>query len=258
MNVWSRLACDVTHYNDKCYFSLIDCGPSRFAVWRRVKSEDADSICAELLQVFRERGPPVELLCDNGAVFRSLKFRQLCECWSVRLMFRCAYRPAGNGIVERNHRTIKRMAARTNGDPLDMVFWYNASPKVKMRPESVPALMLSSYQWRCPGGEPEPSPEIRNGSLTVGDLVYVKPPDVRCTSTWPVGKVSHVNSSTNVDINGVPRHVADIRPVVRPVVVDDNAEEAQDVEEEPEQDLPLAMRRPVRTRNAPERFMFDN
>ena len=115
------------------FFTFVDRGPSRFAIWRLVKREDADSVCAQVLQIFRERGLPAELLCDIGAAFRSGKFRQLCERWSVRLIFCCAYRPAGNGIVERNHRTIKRMAARTNGDPLDMVILYNVSPKDKTK-----------------------------------------------------------------------------------------------------------------------------
>ena len=35
----------------------------------------------------------------------------------------------GNGVVERNHGTIKRMAARSNNSVLDMVHWYNTTPK---------------------------------------------------------------------------------------------------------------------------------
>ncbi len=31
---WSRLAMDVTHYDDGHFLMLIDCGPSCLAVWR--------------------------------------------------------------------------------------------------------------------------------------------------------------------------------------------------------------------------------
>ncbi len=251
---WSRLACDITHYNNNHYLTVVDCGPSRFAIWRQVRLEDADSVCNQLLQVFRERGPPSELLCDNSTVFRSRKLQQLCGRWLVRLVFRCAYRPAGNGIVERNHRTIKRMAARTNGDPLDMVFWYNISPKDKTKPESVPALSLHSYQWRPPDEEPVVTPVSSNGgSLAVGDQVYVKPPDARCTSKWPVGTVSRINSSTNVEVHGVPRHVADIRLVCGE---EENSSDDTDAAADPN-DVPLALRRSPRIRKPPNRFMDD-
>ena len=74
---WSRVAVDVTHYKGNCYLSLIDCGPSRFALWRRIRDMSVESIKPELLQIFRERGPPKELLMDNGRTFRSAAVREL-------------------------------------------------------------------------------------------------------------------------------------------------------------------------------------
>ena len=126
---WSRVAADVAHYNGICYLSLVDCGPSRFMIWRRLRAEDANSIVAELEQLFWERGPPKELLMDNEAAFRSDSVQRLLKKWQVDPVFRCAYRPESNGIVERSHRTIKRMAARSNAYILDMIFWYNVTPK---------------------------------------------------------------------------------------------------------------------------------
>ena len=35
-NMWSRLAVDITHYGNQLYLTCIDCGPSRFAVWRLI------------------------------------------------------------------------------------------------------------------------------------------------------------------------------------------------------------------------------
>ncbi|KAG1688009.1 hypothetical protein GQR58_008120 [Nymphon striatum] len=34
---WRRVAVDVTHYGAKHYLSMVDCGPSRFAIWSSVK-----------------------------------------------------------------------------------------------------------------------------------------------------------------------------------------------------------------------------
>ena len=67
---WQRLAVDVTHFEREKYLTMVDCGPSRFAIWRRITSEEASVICSELQQIFRERGPPTELLLDNSATFR--------------------------------------------------------------------------------------------------------------------------------------------------------------------------------------------
>ena len=146
---WQRVAADVTHYSNRLYLTMIDCGPSRFAVWRRIPNEEVATLVREVEQLFRERGPPAEFLVDDGASFRSARFQQLLSRWKVRLLFRCAYRPSRNGIVERNHRTVKRMAARVGGDPLDMVFHYNTTPKEACSEESVPAVAVFTYRWRC-------------------------------------------------------------------------------------------------------------
>ena len=38
--------------------TMIDCGPSRFAIWKSIASETVEEISAALLSVFRDRGPP--------------------------------------------------------------------------------------------------------------------------------------------------------------------------------------------------------
>ena len=119
---WQRVAADVTHFGRERYLTLVDCGPSRFAIWRRIRSEEVSIVSAIFEEIFRERGPPEELLLDNSSTFRSRQLAQVCETWNVRRVFRCALRPAGNGIIERHHRTIKRQAARSGKNPLDIVF----------------------------------------------------------------------------------------------------------------------------------------
>ena len=100
---WKRLALDVTHYGRSCYLSVIDCGPSRFTIWRKIRSENAADISSNLYGIFLERGPPDELLMDNSTAFCSKQVADLCREWNVNRQYRAAYRPSGNGIVERVH-----------------------------------------------------------------------------------------------------------------------------------------------------------
>ena len=126
--VWRRLAVDITHLNGVPYLTIIDCGPSRFAIWAKLKNETANSVCMHLERIFSEHGPPSELFSDNGHCFRSTQVGEMLKKWNVLQVFSCAYRPSGNGIIERNHRTIKRMASRSGNSVQDMVFWYNNTP----------------------------------------------------------------------------------------------------------------------------------
>ena len=64
------------------------------------------------------------------------------------MRFRCAYVPAGNGIVERSHRTIKRIAARTRCSVMEAVYWYNVTPKNDASASTAPANLIYSYTAR--------------------------------------------------------------------------------------------------------------
>lgn len=249
---WARLSADVTHYNGSNFLTVVDNGPSRFAIWRRIKKEDALSIVVEMEQIFRERGPPQELLMDNGTAFRSAAMRNLLNKWNVTAVFRCAYRPAGNGVVERNHRTIKRMAARSNADPLDMVYWLNNTPKEGVKVETVPARQIYTYDQL----RPREAVVDRDNStgMHVGDEVFVKPPLCKCTTFWPVGTVTGVQSPVKIEVDGIPRHIADVR-VVPPNDQDETVmPEEQPPDEQagakPEPDLPVE----PRIRKHPQRF----
>ena len=219
---WKRLACDVTHYQHDKFLTIIDCGPSRFAIWRRIPNESGDIISRELVNIFRERGPPVELLLDNSLAFRSEAVKQVCDFFGVCIRFRCAYRPSGNGIIERNHRTIKRTASRSEIDPLSAVFWYNILPRLPGNPNSAPSTLLE-YRWRLPiKRETSSDREGLDNIFAVGDTVFVKPPVPSCTTEWRKGQITNVNSSTNVDVDGIPRHIADLRrtPLERDTATD--------------------------------------
>ena len=69
---WYRLATDITHYNSNSYLTIIDCDPSRYAIWRKLRNETS-AVMGQLEQIFGERGALVELLSDNGPCFRALQ-----------------------------------------------------------------------------------------------------------------------------------------------------------------------------------------
>lgn len=207
---WYRLAIDVTHYLSAKYLTFVDCGPSRFCIWRTILSETEEQVYKVLLETFSERGPPTELLMSNSCTFRSGKIQQLCDKWSVTRLFRCVYRPKENGIVERNHRTIKRIAARSRGSIREMVYWYNLTPKEGLNGDSSPSSQLFNYKWRCKR-QPILKEEYEGTEFSKGDTVYVKPTNPKCTARWQQGHVSGQLSENKVDVDGRLRHVADIR-----------------------------------------------
>lgn len=206
---WTRIAIDTTHYNENIFLTCVDCGPSRFAIWRKIVKENSADVVKELQQICLERGPPQEILLDNATIFRSDEFKRFAELWKIELVYRCAHRPAGNGIVERNHRTVKRMAARSNRSVLEMVRYYNLTP-AKNQSKS-PSEQIFEYNWRYPiKFEVKKDFHVEN-PYKVGDQVFVKPSNANCSMKWNSGVVSKVLSDHSVEINGFPRHVADVR-----------------------------------------------
>ena len=201
---------DVTHLGGRHYLTLINCGPSRFAIWRPLSCQDAASIVRQLETVFL----PVELLTDNTTTFSGETFSRFAERWGVRMRFRCAYVPAGNGIVERSHRTIKRIAARTRCSVMEAVYWYNVTPKDDVSASTAPANIIYSYTARIRGVDVTSPPEdAGSSSYKVGDSVCVKIPHGRCTTQFGKGTIMGVYSPHSVLVDGTPRHVKDVHPV---------------------------------------------
>ena len=211
---WRRVGMDVTHLGGRHYLTLIDCGPSRFAIWRLLSCQDAASIVRQLETVFYERGAPVELLTDNAMTFSRETFSRFAEPWGVWMRFRCAYVPAGNGIVERSHRTIKHIAARTRCSVMEAVYWYNVTPKDDASASTAPANIIYSYTAHIRGVDVTLPPEDAGpSSYKVGDSVWVKIPHGRCTTQFGKGTITGVYSPHSVLVDGTPRHVKDVRPV---------------------------------------------
>ena len=171
----------------------------------------------QLDALFADRGPPAELLMDNSTVFRSRLFAQFTARWGITMRYRCAYVPSGNGIVERNHRTVKVIAARKGCAISEAVDIYNATPRDIADPESKPACILNGYKQTdmmvLSQMVPDQADTVES-RYEVGECVWVRPPQVRCDMQYEQGVVTNVISEQAVEVDGVPRHIRELRPRV--------------------------------------------
>ena len=214
--VWHRVGVDVTHVQGGHYLSMVDCGPSRFVIWRRLTRQDAQSMIQQLEQVFWERGAPEELLVDNYPAFRASAFSEFAKRWSIRIVFRCAHVPSGNGITERCHRTVKTIVARTGCSVMEAAYIYNVTPKDDVHAGSTPANMMYRYEVRVRGIDRDSDkivPGVVSCRFSIGDRVWVRDPSRRCDVRSTLGTVTQVLSAQAVEVDGMPRHVRDLRHV---------------------------------------------
>ena len=218
---WQRIAIDVTHYHGQSYLSIIDCGPSRFCVWRQLRRPGAAEVVSHLEQLFLERGAPEEILADNDTMFRGRQVAALVARWRVALRFRAVHEPGGNGVIERCHRTIKVIAARRQCSVTEAVHIYNVTPRDGETADSAPASGVYRYAVRdcvrpaLPDTaeiEQSPPPVSDGARFRAGDPVWVRRRGTRCTETSHQGTVTRVVSGQVVEVNGVPWHVRNVRP----------------------------------------------
>ena len=118
-----------------------------------------------------------------------------------------------NCRAESSHN--KENGAKAGGDPLDMVFFYNATPKEGTNEDTLPSQSIYRYRWKVPGiSAPAAKQENKPvSSWVAGEKVFLKPPRMRCTTPWPIGIVTGVQSEQRLEVNGIPRHVSDVRRV---------------------------------------------
>ena len=234
-NNWERLAVDFTHYEGQIYLTVLDCC-SGFCIWRVVGSQRAGTAITELQNIFVEWGPPTEVLSDH-VPFASKEFQDFLSEWRVKWVTR----PEGNP-VERNHRSVKRLAARTGKLPSQMAFWFN---RTSSEPSGLSPFDKLNLGWesRMPlrnvsdAEDSENEEDIEINRFSVGNSVYVKPNhQVSCTTRWrgpfEITKVFD-NKSVEVNGDGIRRHVSHLR-LASPVAHFD--EDDQDHEMVPDND----------------------
>lgn len=175
--------------------------------------QDSASVVRILSSIFFERGALEEILTDNDADFCNQQVRQLLDEWGIRLWLRCAHVPSGNGIAERIHRSIKRIAARKQCTITEATYWYNVTPKDGKLPTTAPANAIYTYRVRLKGIDTAlPVNQKRHAKYEVGDPVCVRPPGNRFTTKFKRGRISGVISQQSVLVDRTPCHVRNLRP----------------------------------------------
>ncbi|XP_067933713.1 uncharacterized protein [Watersipora subatra] len=129
-----------------------------------------------------ECGPPKQFPSDNDPCFTSARMKEFLQKWSVEQILSCAYKPTGNGIIERHHRTIKRAVMRTGKGPEEMAYWCNNSPNFN---GIVPVEELYSYRSDLPGAtksteipQKPKSIQIDGTNRHVSDLISAHQDDI--------------------------------------------------------------------------------
>lgn len=91
------------------------------------------------------------------------------------------------------------------------MFYYNLAASGAAEHLKSPSSTLFNYEWRHPRASGKSLESLGCAKVREGDLVLVRPADNRCTSRWLPGKVTGVISGNNVKVDGVSRHILDVR-----------------------------------------------
>ena len=252
--IWFRLSTDITHIGRESYLTVID-NSSRFCIWRKLPNETSKAVSFQLQQIFSEMGPPEYLLSDNGTVFRSKEIQELMLKWGIIHQKSCAYRPQGNGMIERNHRTIKTINARSGNDVTECAFWYNvtngrrkASPYelVYHAKAKLPYIREHRENHCVEDSTDDEKQELENAAeknpFVVGDYVFLRSSG-RCNDQWTgPHRVTNVNNEVSLEINddGVSRHVSHVRRVpTAKVTTENNSMESDTSSENEDEEIPM-------------------
>ena len=150
---------------------MIDCGPGRLAIWSVLHVESASAVAEELEKVMLECGPVMEVIMNNGTVFCSEIFQMMLKKWKIKSYYRAAYRPGGNGIVGRHHRTVKAIAERGGISPEEATFGYNMAPNVRQRDDAMLHRSVFNYEWRHPSDTAQEIDEQGPARIQIGEEV---------------------------------------------------------------------------------------
>ena len=195
--------------------SELSASATRFAIWRPFVRQDSSSVIHELESIFYKRGPPEEILSNNDTAFCSMEFRRFVDEWGIRLRHRCVYVPSGNSRAERCHWSVKRITTRKACTITEAVYRYNTTPKDAVTAASAPANAIHWYWVRIKGIDvPLPDWQETRGPYELGDTVWVKPPNSRCTTSFRRGQITGIVSEQAVLVDGTPCHVRDIQPAI--------------------------------------------
>lgn len=175
----------------------------RFTKWPEaipIPDMTAPTIASELTRNWITRfGIPLRITSDQGRQFESEVFHELTNLLGIQHLRTTGYHPQANGIVERQHRTLKA-AIMAKGDDN----WPQKLPLIllalratyKQELEATPAEAVYGQPLRLPGDIFTISPDAPKSDFvatlkrTMNDLIAP-------TITWNTNRLSHVDRRLN-------------------------------------------------------------
>jgi hypothetical protein len=91
---------------------------------------DSETIVDKLMQFIYRYGIPQKVLTDQGSIFMSGLFDQLCSTFGVKHIDTTPYRPQANGMNERSHATLHRLFALLQREALHKTQWPKLCPLI--------------------------------------------------------------------------------------------------------------------------------
>lgn len=148
---------------------------------------------------------------NNDTAFCSRELKIFAQEWGISLQFHCAYTPAGNGIAERCHCSVKQIAARMHCSILEAVYQHNVISKDDHSHLTAPANAIYQYEVRVKGIDAVATPSVPGHSLyQVRNHVWLKTLQNWCTTKFSRGQVTKLISLQTCIVNGMPHHMKDV------------------------------------------------
>ena len=86
---------------------------SRWAEALPIRNQEAVTVAETLMvNVFSRFGMSRQILTDQGPCFESNLFKELCKLMEIDKVRTTPYRPSGNGMIERFHRTLNMLIGK--------------------------------------------------------------------------------------------------------------------------------------------------
>lgn len=125
---------------------------------------------------------------------------------------------------------MKVIATRKGCSIAEAVYLYNITPLDDCSSSSAPANVLYKYSVRV--REEEICSESDSGAAgnphQAGEEVWVKPHGVRCDRPYNEGVVTRVVSDQVAEVDGIPRHIRNLRPRISPRCQDQESSTPED------------------------------
>lgn len=96
---------DLYFINNKTMLTIID-KFSKFAAAYTISSRDSINITKQIKTFICNFGTPRKIICDQGAEFNSILFKDFCKQFSIDLHFTSFQQSSSNSTVERLHSTL--------------------------------------------------------------------------------------------------------------------------------------------------------